>query len=83
MKIELSDHAKEKMKILRSHGIKISEDQIKEVVMHPQNILSAWEGRFIAQKDMDESHILRVVYMKEKQNEIRVITVYPARKGRY
>jgi uncharacterized DUF497 family protein len=83
LKVEFSNHAKEKISVLPSHGTKISERQIREVVMHPQMILNAWEGRLIAQKDIDESHILRVVYMKEKQNEIRVITVYPARKGRY
>ena len=64
LKIEISDHARDKLSILRSRGIKLSEEQLEDVVLHPQKILNAWEGRLIAEKNLDESHVLRVVYVK-------------------
>lgn len=36
----------------------------------------------IAQKIIDEEHLIRVVHTK-KDNDIRVITFYPVRRERY
>ncbi len=82
MEVEISGHAHEKIKMLREHGVTISEKQLVETVLHPDKILEAWEGRSIAQSNLDESHILRVVYIKQK-DKIRIITAYPARRDRY
>jgi hypothetical protein len=38
--------------------------------------------RFIAQKKIDETHVLRVVY-EETNNIIFIITIYPGRIRRY
>jgi uncharacterized DUF497 family protein len=83
LNIEISKHAREKLSILRIHGIRIGEDMIREVLINPDKTLDAWQGRLIAEGKLDENHILRVVYIKEQQDKIRVITVYPAKKGRY
>ncbi|MGI0080221.1 MAG: DUF4258 domain-containing protein [Nitrososphaerales archaeon] len=83
MQIEISKHAREKLSILRAHGVRIAEEQIRKTLIEPEKVLDAWEGRLIAQKALDETHILRVVYIRERQDKIRVITVYPARSGRY
>ena len=83
MNIEISKHAREKLRILRFHGVNIDEERILETVLHPEKVVGAWEGRWIAQAPFDEGHILRVVYIKEQQDKIRVITVYPTRRDRY
>ena len=38
-------------------------------------------NRVIAQIDVDERHVLRVVF--EENDEILVVTLYPGRRGRY
>jgi hypothetical protein len=73
----------EKLSLLRLHGVYISDDQIRETLQYPDKVLIAWEGRSIAQRILDEKHVLRVVYSKGNEDAILVITVYPARRGRY
>ena len=75
MQIELSEHARAKLSILRSHNVDIKEEQINETLLHPESVLNGWGGRLVAQRVLDESHVLRVVYIKEQENKIRVITV--------
>jgi uncharacterized DUF497 family protein len=40
------------------------------------------KGRMIVEGTLDEHRILRVVFVRV-ENKIRVITIYPARRGRY
>ena len=82
MEVEISKHAHEKIAILREHGVTVTEKQMVETVLHPTRILDAWEGRAIAESILDGEHILRVVYIKQK-DKIRIITTYPARRDRY
>ena len=76
MKIIISDHAKERIKIYN-----LTENAVKEIVKKPREIVEGYEGRLIAQEGINE-HILRVGYTKQGE-EVRVITVYPAKKERY
>ena len=39
-------------------------------------------GRQIAEGDLDDEHVIRVVFVREGR-QISVITLYPARRGRY
>jgi Txe/YoeB family toxin of Txe-Axe toxin-antitoxin module len=57
------------------------EDVIK-TVKEPEKVEKGRKGRMIAQRTIDVEHVLRVVYEK-KDNEIVVITFYPARRERY
>ena len=57
------------------------EDVIK-TVKEPEKVEKGRKGRMIAQRTIDVEHVLRVVY-EEKDNEIVVITFYPARRERY
>jgi hypothetical protein len=50
--------------------------------LEPERIMTGLGGRRIAERSLDRGHVLRVVFMNE-ENEIKVITLYPARKGRY
>jgi uncharacterized DUF497 family protein len=39
-------------------------------------------GKQIAEGDLDDEHVIRVVFVRQGR-QIRVITMYPARRGRY
>lgn len=82
MKILLSNHVREKLDILREHRVVVTEELVKETLVHPDKIVPGSGGRLIAQKALDEKHVLRVVFIQEA-DRIRVVTLYPARRGRY
>jgi len=82
MKIEFTNHAEYKLALLKAHGFKINKDQIKDVITDPDAVKKGKKGRQIAQKVINKTHILRVVYIT-KNKTIRVITLYPARRTRY
>lgn len=61
----------------------VSKKQILDTVLQPENIDSFSDyPNLIAAKDFDSKHVLRVVY-KIERDIIKVITFYPAEKGRY
>ena len=68
--------------MLKKHGVEIEEDFIRKTVIEPDNIEKGYKGRLIAQKELDEGHVLRVVY-EEEADKIIIITLYPGRKKRY
>ena len=82
MKIIFTQHAELKFRILEEHGFKITRGQIEDALYMPENIAEGGKGRLIAQRAISESHLIRVVY-QEEEDIIRVITFYPARRGRY
>jgi len=55
---------------------------VEGVVLNPRRVLTSLGGRRIAEGDLDDEHVLRVVFVREG-TQIRVITFYPARRGRY
>lgn len=68
---------------LKKHGIIISKKEIKNVVLIPEHIdIISDQPNRIASKEFDATHVLRVVY-KIEDDIIKVITFYPAEKGRY
>lgn len=84
MKIVFSSHAiRDKFPIFREHGFNFTRKQIRAVVENPDHVDKASDPpKIIASKELDEQHILRVVY-KLESGIIKVITFYPAEKGRY
>ena len=70
--IVFSRHAKEKFKVLARHGLSISESEVKEAITEPDSVETGKKSRFIAQKAIDERHVLRVIYEK-KENKIHSI----------
>jgi len=59
----------------------LTEQLVKDTIRKPDEIIKGYGGRLIAHKLLDK-HLLRVVYLKQEEN-IKVITVYPAKKERY
>ena len=41
-----------------------------------------YKGRKIAQKVIDERHVIRIVY-EDLPDQVRIITFYPGRRRRY
>lgn len=84
MKIRFTKHAAiDKFAELSKHRFNLTQDDIKEVVKNPDHIDNySDKPKIIVSKSFDEKHVLRVVY-KLEGGIIKVITFYPAEKGRY
>ncbi|MBE9482336.1 MAG: DUF4258 domain-containing protein [Chloroflexi bacterium] len=82
MKIIFTKHAELKFKDLEEQGFKIVKEQVKNALNMPESIIKVEKGRFIAQRAIDETHLIRVIYEKE-EDSIRVITFYPTRRRKY
>jgi hypothetical protein len=80
--IELTEHATLKLRVLRRHGVRVTRKAVEQAISGPDRVLPGLGGRQIAERTLDEGHVLRVVFMREEGNII-VITMYPARRGRY
>ena len=80
--IKHSDHLLLKIELLKAHGIDISTEKIDDIIRLPDKIEMGYKDRLIAQKRLDDKHVIRVIY--EKQGETMLaITVYPGRRSRY
>ena len=82
MKIIFTDHAKVKFKILKRHGFEVGEKQIRDIVEKPDSKSKGRKDRFIVQGQVDDTHVIRVIFEIES-NKIKIITFYPARRERY
>ncbi len=82
MKIIFTEHAELKFKDLEKQGFKIAKGQVEDAINMPQDIIESAKGRLIAQRAIDETRMIRVIYEKE-EDSIRVITFYPTRRRRY
>jgi len=68
--------------MLERHGFKIEKEYIVNAVRSPDKVVKGSKGRLIAQKAYDEKHLIRVIYEVRGGNAV-VVTLYPARRGRY
>ena len=75
-------HAKEKIDVLKRLGFTVTEQQIIGTVEHPELIDYTRLPELIAQRKIDSTHVLRVVY-KIVQMDIKIITFYPGRAKQY
>ena len=82
MKIIFTKHAELKFRDLEEQGFKIAKVQVEDALNKPENIIVSAKGRLIAQKAIDETHMIRVIYKKE-EDSIRIITFYPTRRRKY
>ncbi len=79
--VRFTRHAIDKLELLGQWGFTIDREKIAADMAHPQESSPGYQGRYIARLQLDEGHILRVVY--EENGEVVVITIYPARQDRY
>ena len=81
-KIIFSDHALSKLELLKRHGLEIDKHFIENAVINSDKTDQGYKGRCIAQKTLNDNHVLRVVY-EEYTDHMLVITLYPGRRKRY
>ena len=80
--IRFSEHSQLKIDVLASRGVIINLDFVLETVRSPDKLETGEEDKLIAQKRLDESLLLRVVY-RDFGSFILIITLYPGRRSRY
>ncbi len=81
-RVDYTQHARSKFELLKRHGFEVTPQQVEETVLNPEKVIPQPGGRFVAQRQITERHVLRVIYREEGQQRV-VITFYPGRKGRY
>jgi len=81
-RIVYSDHAENKFVILAGHGFIVSRETVEAALRNPDRVETGHRGRKIAQRVIDQRHVIRVIY-EELPEMMRIITSYPARKDRY
>jgi hypothetical protein len=52
------------------------------VVDNPERVEPSYKDRKVAQRTINQTHLLRVIF-EEEDDEKTVITFYPARRDRY
>jgi len=80
--IRFTDHVRTKIAVLNAHGFPVTEDMVRLSLRSPDRVEPARGIRKLAQKALDATHVLRVVYVEAGQ-DILVITLYPGRRTRY
>lgn len=80
--IVFTKHALAKFAILKTHKFLVTKSQVIKTLKNPDLVDKSRLPLLIAQKKIDKSHVLRVVYKKE-MNGIKVITFYPGRVKQY
>lgn len=83
MKIIYTKHAEEKFILFKVRGVKITKSQIDKTVELPENVdFTSDKPKTIVSRNLNKKHVLRVVYLRNN-DIIKIITFYPAEKGRY
>jgi hypothetical protein len=65
MEITFTKHAKLKFDDLAEQGFKITKKQVEDTLNVPESVVKGERDRFIAQRAVDETHVIRVIYEKE------------------
>jgi uncharacterized DUF497 family protein len=81
-KIVFSRHAEYKIQVLIRHQVNVDKSLIEKIISKPGRVENGYKNRLIAQGQLDEYHVLRIVY-EESEEEIKIITIYPGRRSRY
>ena len=80
--IKFSLHCLEKIVLLKRHNFSIENEFVIDAILNPDSTSIGKVNRKIAQKILDENHVLRVIY-EDSEDEILIITLYPGRRKRY
>lgn len=80
---EYTVHAEQKLKLPLSIKLGITRKKIQNIVKKPKVLDKSDDPVYIAISDLNETLSLCVAYRTKDDGIIRVITFYPAEKGRY
>lgn len=59
--IVFSPHSLEKIEALIHHNISINRELVENALKNPESVESGYKGRMVAQKTLDNTHVLRIV----------------------
>ena len=82
MEIKLTNHAIEKLDDLTSRRLGITRDAIKAVLIKPDLIDNSEYPLLMAVGEINRDLSLCVIY-KFVENGVKIITFFPAKRGRY
>ena len=83
MKIIYTKHALKRLSEFVKQGLSISRKKIIYTIKNPEHLDKESDApKLIASTPINSKHIFRVVF-KMEDDIITIITLYPARKGRY
>lgn len=83
MDIVFTEHARRKFRVLRRHGVRVTQEMVTHAVESPDVVdRSSRAPLRIAQIPLDATHVLRVIYRVSGRLRI-VITFYPGRVTQY
>ena len=80
--IRYTRHAEVKLKELEPFLLKITKGKIQKVISQPMIFQHKEGNQFLAIGKLDKERSLCVVY-NEENNDRKVVTFFPAKKGRY
>ena len=83
MEIVFTKHALEKFEVLKRLGWYITKAKIRKTLQNPKWKGPSRYGQETAMRLIDEKHIIRVVFDREDDIIIKVITFHIARRGTY
>lgn len=81
MAIRFTRHAREKFAVLARHGFVVTEAQVVEALTLPDRVDTDRDPP-VAQRGLDDTHVLRVVFRAEGDDRV-VVTFYPGRRRQY
>lgn len=70
--IIFSNHVRRKLEELDKFGFHVDERALKDAVTEPDSISESKSGLSVAQKVIDERHLMRVIYGRTIDNDIIV-----------
>ena len=79
--VRFTRHALDKLELLGKWGFTVDQERVIGDMADLHGSTPGYRGRSVAHLQLDEEHILRVVY--EENGEVVIITMYPARQDRY
>jgi len=79
--VRFTRHAQQKFTDLARLGFIITPEQVLEALRNPEHVDTDLDPP-VAQRAISDRHLVRVVFV-ENENELRIVTFYPARRERY
>ncbi len=79
--VRFTRHAQQKFTDLVRLGFIITPEQVLEALRNPEQVDRDLDPP-VAQKAINDRHLIRVIFV-EDEDEVRIVTFYPARRARY
>ena len=80
--VVFTQHAEKKLLLFHRHGFKFSKQEVEDIVKTSARIRLGYASRKVAERIISEEHLLRVIF-EEFPRQLKIITMYPARRERY